>query len=143
MIRFRTRVVLACLLAATSACSSPTPESPTAPSTPPAPVSSTTTLTGTVAAYGTTSHDYSPARTGTLTATLTWTGTADLDLYVTASSCTGYPPDACALLARSTASSGQREEVTLTLRSTSSLKVWVDNFHPTMTVPYTLAVTLQ
>lgn len=142
MTSFRGALVLGVWLTAASGCSSSTPESPTAPSTP-APVSSTTTLTGTVAAYGTASHDYTPARIGTLTATLTWTATADLDLYVTAASCTGYPPDACALLARSTASSGQREEVTLTLRNSGALKVWIDNFHPTTSVPYAVAVALQ
>lgn len=123
-----------------SACGGGGSSSPTAPTTP---TPATTTLTGTVSAYGTASHDYTPPQAGALTATLTWTTTADLDLYVTAPTCTGYPPDACVLLARAATSSGQREEVTLTLTSTAALKVWVDNFHPTQAVAYSIAVTVR
>ena len=95
-----------------------------APTAPGPPTGSTQTFTGSVALYAITSHAHTVAQAGTLTVTLTWTAQADLDLYVTASACTGYPPDACVILARSTASSGQREEVTLPVTAGAALKLW-------------------
>lgn len=114
-----------------------------APTGPTTPTPGVTTLSGTVGAYSIVAHDFTPSQAGTITASLTWTSTADLDLYVTAATCTGYPPDSCVVLARGTTSSGQREEVTLTVTSTAVLKVWIDNFHPTQAVPYSVAVTVR
>jgi hypothetical protein len=132
--------VLLLVAAVLGACSSPAGPSPT-PTPPPGPA--TTTVEGTVTGYGITSHSFTPAQAGSLTATLTWTGAADLDLYVTAASCTGYPPDACVILARAASSSGTREEVTLAVTSGTPLQLWVDNFHPTASVGYTLATIIR
>jgi hypothetical protein len=141
--RANATALLALILLTTAACGGGggSPTSPTPPTSPTSPV--LTTLSGTVAGYAIAAHDYTPTRTGALTATLTWSAAVDLDLYVTAATCTGYPPDACVILARATASSGQREELSLTLTSTTSLKIWVDNFHPTTPAPYSLALSLQ
>jgi len=62
---------------------------------------------------------------------------------VTASTCTGYPPDACVILARSTASSGQREEVVLPVTANTALTLWVDNFSPQTAATYSIAATLR
>lgn len=113
------------------------------PPTSPSPDGTTTSFTGTVAAYGIASHEYAPARDGMLTATLAWTGNADLDLYLTSADCTGYPPDACAILARSVQETGTREELTRAVRAGDRFKVWVDNLSPTVAVAYRLELTLQ
>lgn len=117
--------------------------SPTSPGPTPGPTTQTETLTGTVATYGIASHAFQASLAGTLTATLTWTAAADLDLYLTRSDCTGYPPDACVILARSTASTGAREEVTLTVASGDRLLVWVDNFSTALPAPYSATVTVR
>ena len=70
---------------------------------------------------------------GTATVTLTWTtATVDLDLYLTSSACTVYPKTsslpACTILASSTSLTGVREELTMSVTKSQSLRVWVDNF---------------
>jgi hypothetical protein len=60
---------------------------------------------------------------------LTWSdSTADLDLYVTSTSCNGYPPEACTILAQSVAETGTSEQVTFSARSGERYFVWVDNW---------------
>lgn len=137
--RARCRILVASVALVAAACGG---ASPTAPG-PPSGGSSTSTFTGSVAAFAITSHAHTAAQAGTLTVTLAWTAQADLDLYVTTSTCTGYPPDACAILARATSSSGQREEVTLTVAANAALKLWVDNFHPQTAAAYSITATLR
>jgi len=136
--RSAVRFLAGILVLAAAACGG---GAPTAPG--PAGGGASTTLSGSVAPYAITSHAHAAAQAGTLTVTLTWTAQADLDLYVTASACTGYPPDACVILARSTASSGQREEVTLPVTANSALKLWVDNFSPQTAAAYSITATLR
>ena len=138
MSQHRRRLLLAAgLCLATAGCGG----APTAPG-PPAGggTPSTSTVTGSVAAYAITSHPHTVTQAGTLTVTLTWAAQADLDLYVTTSTCTGYPPDACVILARGTTSSGQREEVSLSVAANTALTLWVDSFSPTTPASYTLVV---
>ena len=130
-----TAAVLAVVLAA-AACGGNTPTSPDGGD-------STQTITGSVSAYGTASHSVEAARAGTLTVTLTWTGPADLDLYLTSIDCTEYPPDGCLILARSTASSGNREQIEWTAASTDRFKIWIDNFSPTISSDYTVVASLR
>ena len=138
--------ITVCLLAgvcAVGACANP--GSPTGPGTPPpggggatdpAPrpgpgpgpgPGGTPTFTGQVPAYQTRSHDYTATAAGTLTVTVTWTVGADLDVYLTGPDCTGYPPDSCAILARSTLETGTTEELTRRVQQNDRFKVWVDN----------------
>ena len=100
-------------------------------------------FTGSVAAYGTTSHAVVVTRAETLTVTLTWAGGADLDLYLTGIDCTGYPPDNCLILARSTASSGTREEIQWPAAANDRFKIWVDNFSPTAASDYTVVTAVR
>ena len=127
-------VLFIALLAA--ACGGNTPTSPGNGGTPNTP----TTLAGSVSAYGLVNHDHAPTASGQLTITLTWSGAADLDLYLTAPTCTGYPPDACVLLARSTASTGNREQVTITATAGTALRLWVDNFSRSTSAAYTITM---
>jgi hypothetical protein len=96
-----------------------------------------------VGAYAITSHEVDGPAARTLAVTLTWTAAVDLDLYLTDTECTGYPPDRCHVLARSTESTGQREEVTWPLSQSTRLKVWVDNFSRAAGADYTLAVAVR
>jgi len=117
--------------------------SSSSPTSPGAPTGQPQTATGTVAAYGTSSQDIQVTRAGTLTVTLTWSGGVDLDLYLTRSDCTGYPPDACLILARSTASAGTKEEIQWSAAADDRLKVWVDNFSPTSSADYTITTVVR
>ena len=140
----RAGLFVGALVAAACGGGSGSPTGPTTP-TPPVDTPQTQTFTGTVAAYGITSHALTPTRAGTLTATLTWTQGADLDVYVTADTCTGYPPDTCVLLARAVSSSTStlREEVTLTVTAGAPLLIWVDNFHPQTAIPYSVTTVIR
>jgi ABC-type glycerol-3-phosphate transport system substrate-binding protein len=129
---------LGLVAAACGGGSSPTSPGPSGGGTP-----QPTTITGSVAAYAITSHTYTAAQAGTLTVSLTWTSQADLDLYVTASTCTGYPPDACVILARATTSSGQREDVSMPVAANTALIFWVDNFHPQTAATYSLTAVVR
>ncbi len=113
------------------------------PPTSPSPDGTTVSFTGTVEAYGVASHDYAPDRDGLLNVVLTWTGSADLDLYLTTAECTGYPPDACAMLARSVEEEGTREQLSRAVRSGQRYKVWVDNLSPAVAAAYRLELTLR
>ena len=114
---------------------------PTAP-TPPTPAGQTT-FTGNVPAFGITSHELAVSRDEALVATLTWTARLDLDLYLTDASCTGYPPDACAILARSVEETGTREELSRSVKAGERYKLWVDNLSRTSGADYRLDVTIR
>jgi len=103
----------------------------------------TQTLTGNVSAYGTASHSVEAARAGTLTVTLTWAGPADLDLYLTPIDCTEYPPDGCLIMVRSTASSGNREQIEWPAAANERLKIWIDNFSPSLSADYTIVASIH
>jgi hypothetical protein len=139
MMRSAVVLSLVCLGAACGGSSS----SPSAPTPPGGTTPTTTTLTGSVAGYATASHAFTPSQSGSLTATLTWTAAADLDLYVTAASCTGYPLDSCVILARSIASTGTREETTLSVTSGTALLLWVDSFTPATAASYTITAIVR
>lgn len=99
--------------------------SPSAPA-PPEPFNQT--LTGTVSSFGFTQHPLSAARAGNMTLTLTWQTTADLDLYLTSSTCNQYPNGSCQILAASDRAVGSSEVITRTVTSGESFKFWIDNF---------------
>lgn len=80
---------------------------------------------------------------GKFTVTLTWSGSADLDLYLTPVDCTGYPPDACLIYARSQASVGNRETIEWTAGANERFRVWVDNFSPTTPATYTIVAAVN
>jgi hypothetical protein len=86
-------------------------------------------LNGTVASFGYTEHTLNVSQTGNLTATLTWSGSNDLDLYLTAGNCPDvYGPNACTRLAASELTEGNSETISRSVQSGEQFKIWVDNF---------------
>jgi hypothetical protein len=114
-----------------------------APTSPEPPTGETQTVTGSVAPYDIASHLIQVTHAGTLTITTTWTGGSDLDLYLTRDDCTGYPPDACRILVRSTASSGNQEKIQWTAAAGDRYKIWIDNFSTTAGVDYTITTEVH
>src|ERR1700730_5888150 len=72
-----------------------------------APSPFTLTVQGTVAVFDTNAHPLSISRTGNMTLRLDWgDGTVDLDLYLTATSCTNIFSASCQILVKSNSSAG-------------------------------------
>lgn len=129
-------VVLACLAAA---CGGDGGNGVTGPSNTPF----TQTVTGTVSTFGWTRHPLTTTRAGQLTVRLTWTnGGADLDLYLSPTSCTDPYASGCTFLARSDAGSGNSEQVQRTVTAGESFNVFVDSF-ASGPQSYSLLVTIQ
>ncbi|MDP3719465.1 MAG: hypothetical protein Q8T13_17010 [Acidobacteriota bacterium] len=129
-------ILTLCVLA--SACGGGS-SSPTAPSATPQPYNQT--VTGTVSSLGIVQHPLSIPRSGNMTLTLSWGTTADLDLYLTNSSCNAYPPDSCQILAASDGVAAT-ERITRTVTSGESFKIWVDSFSFSPQ-NYTIAISIQ
>jgi hypothetical protein len=140
-------VVIACVVVGGCGSSSPTsPSQGPTPSPQPAPSQPAfqTTITGNAAIFGFNQHSLTSARGGQMRVVLSWTnGAIDLDLYLTDSTCNTYPPIHCTALATSAVSSGTSELITRTVTSGEQFKVWVDNFHQTLSSDYTIEVTIQ
>lgn len=108
--------------------------------TSPTPRSFTQTITGTVSSFGTTSHNVSVGRNGNARWSVTWTGGGDLDLYLTATGCNGYPPTDCQILAAADGFANP-EVITRTVTSGEQFKLWVDSFEANArnyTITYTI-----
>jgi hypothetical protein len=76
-----------------------------------------------------------------MTLTLSWNTSADLDLYLTSSSCNAYPPDFCQVLAASDGLT-TTERITRTVAAGDSFKAWVDSF-AFSPQSYTLTISVQ
>jgi hypothetical protein len=101
------------------------------------------TVSGTVSVFGTVQHPLSIARAGTMTLRLQWTGTIDLDLHLSPTSCTAlYPTAACGLLASANGTVNP-EVITRSVTANEQFKIWVDNLSLTQSANYTIQVTIQ
>ena len=100
------------------------------PAQPPTTAPGSSSVTGTVAPLGINRHLLTIASNGTLGVGLAWSNPAtDLDLYLTSTSCSGYPPSSCNILAASQKSVGTGESVGRSgVRAGEQYYVWVDNF---------------
>ncbi len=79
--------------------------------------------------------------TGGLWVYLLWAdASADLDLYFTDSSCNGYPPLECTILAASVSDTGTSERFSVGIRAGDRYRVWVDNWSMT---PQPYSLTMQ
>ena len=103
----------------------------------------TQTVTGTVSTFGWTRHPLTTSRAGQLSVRLTWTNSsADLDLYLSPTSCTDPYASGCTFLARSDAGSGTSEQVQRTVTAGEAFNVFVDSF-ASSPQSYSLLVTIQ
>lgn len=97
-------------------------------------------ISDTVGVYGRNRHSFTVNATGQLIATLTWANpSVDLDLYLTASTCT-----TCTILTRSTGyPPGTSEQVRWSVRTGEGYSVWVDNWSLTSSQAYTIEFSIQ
>ena len=101
------------------------------------------TLTGTVGSFEYVSHPLNASRAGNLTLTLTWQGSGDLDLYLTANTCADiYGSAACPRLAVSDQIVGNSELISRPVQSGEQFKIWVDNF-ALVSQAYTVTVDIR
>jgi hypothetical protein len=101
-------------------------------------------MTGTVSVFGTTYHPLTIPRNGQMQLVLTWQQGVDLDMYLTPTSCTGYPPTDCQILAASNNSFGvAREQINRTVIAGETYKVWIDNFSHLTSTNYTLDLRID
>lgn len=78
-----------------------------------------------------------------MTLRLTWSGGADLDLYLSRSSSTSlYPKASCSILAAADGLANP-ETVVRTVSSGESFKIWVDNLSTTQSANYTLTLNIE
>jgi hypothetical protein len=90
-----------------------------------------TSYSDTVPAFGLDGWDVTIAGTGTRSVGLylTWSdASADLDLYLTSTSCSEYHPEHCVILAQSVAETGTSEQISFSARGGERYRVWVDNW---------------
>jgi hypothetical protein len=115
-------------------------DNPNAPSSQPF----TTTITGNVAAFAVARHAFTAPRAGSMRLTLTWTGSADLDLYLAPSTCQNlFPLGQCGVLAESDAATGNQEVVTRTVANGDNYAIFVDSFAATGANAYSIAVRIE
>ena len=128
-------LIVATLALTMASCSS----SPTAPS------AFTSTLTGTIAIFGTDLRTLSIPQSGTLTLTLTWAdSTVDLDLYLAPSTCTNLFSATCGVLVSSVLPVGTTTEtVSRAVTSGQTFSVFVDSLSLTKTQAWSVAVKIQ
>ena len=90
------------------------------------------TLTGTVGSFEYASHPLNASRSGNLTITLTWQGSGDLDLYLTANTCGTIYGDSRLPASRGLGSDRRklRNDQPRPVQSGEQFKIWVDNFAP-------------
>ncbi len=109
----------------------------------PNPDPATQTVNGNVASFAYNEHPLNASRTGNLTVTLTWSGSTDLDLYLTPGNCPDiYGANACTRLVVSEQLVGNSEVVTRAVQSGEQFKIWVDNF-AVAAQPYTLTIEIR
>ena len=113
---------------------------------PTTPAPYTQTMSGTVAVFGSTTHSLSIIRSGQMTLDLIWADpTIDLDLYLTATSCTQlYPKANCLIhLASNSAVGVVRESIARSVTSGEGFTIWVDNLSVAKASTYSLNLTIQ
>lgn len=103
----------------------------------------TDTITGTVAAAGTSRQALSIPRSGDLLLTLKWTGAVDLNLYLAPSSCSALNPKSqCNVLLESHVGTSQ-EAIARAVRQGESFSVFVENMSASQTSSYTLDIRIE
>ena len=85
-------------------------------------------ILGTVPINGHQAHPFVIVRSGTMTVQLNWVETnVNLNLYLTAATCTDLAAAGCQILASSLAASGTTETIIRPVTANQEVQVWVDN----------------
>jgi len=104
-------------------------------------------LNGEIAVGGDTFRDLGIQRGGTLTATLHWTFSNDLDVVVTDASCGTKDFYGCTILGaaktRTPRGGAGVETVTAPVRAGQTVRFWINNMDDAASAPYTLDVVVQ
>jgi len=104
------------------------------------------TVPGTVDVFSETRHPLSVPVSGNMVLRLTWAdGTVDLDLYLTAASCSVslYPLNNCTIVAQSVAPTGTTETIARSVTAGQQYQIWIDNLSPTLAMNYTLSIDID
>jgi hypothetical protein len=106
----------------------------------PSPVPVVRNIEGAVTVFGSTYHPLTITNGGSVTVSLNWGSSVDLDLYISQSGCTAlYPKANCAIINQS---NGLNKPETVTAQlGPGSYKVWVDNMSLSSGTSYTLTST--
>lgn len=103
----------------------------------------TKSITGTVAASGTSRQSLTIPRSGNLLLTLSWTGATDLNLYLAPASCTVLNPKAqCNILLQSNFGASQ-ESLARSVSEGESFSVFVENVGTSASSTYTLDIRID
>ena len=100
----------------------------------------------TVDVFSETRHPLSVPVSGDMVLRLTWAdGTVDLDLYLTAASCSVslYPLNNCSIVAQSVALTGNTETIARAVTAGQQYQIWIDNLSPTLAMNYTLSIDID
>ena len=119
--RFARSVFLALTLAA-AGCGGGS-DTPTAPANQPV----VQTGTGTIGPGGASEWLFTAPRAGTAQIALSWTGTGNMDLWLTDPTCNVHPLGNCDIFARSQTMSANPEIVTRTVAAGERFKIWSAN----------------
>jgi hypothetical protein len=103
----------------------------------------TQTMTGTVAAAGTSRQVLAIPRSGNLVLTLSWPGAVDLNLYLAPSSCSALNPKSqCNVLLQSNYSTSQ-ESIARPVKDGEAFSVFIENVSTSSSSSYTLNIRIQ
>lgn len=134
--RFATLLLGSLLLASGTGCRKTTLTGPTAIAP------QTARLTGTAVSHSV--QDLIVQRDGTLTATLTWLYSNNVDITLTDNSCGTRDFYGCTILASSSSPRGvDSERLIRAVRAGATLRFWILNLDDATGAPYTLDVTVQ
>ena len=102
-------------------------------------------ILGTVPINGHQAHPFVVVRSGTMTLLLNWVETnVNLNLYLTAGTCTDITSSTCQILASSLAGSGTNETIIRAVTANEQVQIWVDNVSATQAlVNYQVSLAIE
>jgi hypothetical protein len=89
------------------------------------------------------SHDLGISRDGTMTATLTWNGSANMGLVVTQTSCSTYDFYGCGVAASSQTKGSTQQRVNVAVANGQAVRFWAQNEDATAAADYTIAIDIR
>lgn len=126
-----------------SACGGGGSSTPTAPSAPPPPTFFNQSVTGSLGAGFGAPHSMFVTRPGNATITLSWPGSADLDVFLTDAGCTDiFQQRTCQRFGTADSVNQNPERITMTVNP-SQFNVWVVNASRATSANYTLELDVR